>query len=150
MLYYLLYPLSKHITGFNYFSTFHFALHLRQITALLITSSSAAHHSHIARPTDRPAGAQRRPTDASQEARHADHGRIDHSHRRAVADATLGQSHIFVAQVIVATLWMGVVGFIDDYLKVVKNGREDFTALQNCWTSFTRPGAWHGDFFAPH
>src|SRR5574341_898218 len=121
MLYYLLYPLSKHITGFNIFQYISFRAAFAAITALLISFFVGPRIIRMLR--DRQIGPQVRKegpqTHLKKQGTPTMGGLIILT---AVLLPTLlwARATIFVALVIVATLWMGVVGFIDDYLKVVK------------------------------
>jgi phospho-N-acetylmuramoyl-pentapeptide-transferase len=121
MLYYLLYPLSKHITGFNLFQYISFRAAFAAITALLISFFIG------------PRIIQKlREKQIGQEVRKEG----PQTHLKKQGTPTMGgliiltavilptllwaQATIYVGLVILATVWMGVVGFIDDYLKVVK------------------------------
>ncbi len=121
MLYYLLYPLHKYISGFNLFQYISFRAAFAAITALLISFFVGPRIIGLLR--EKQIGQEVR-TDGPQ------------THLKKKGTPTMGgliilaaallptllwaQATIYVGLVVLATLWMGVVGFIDDYLKVVK------------------------------
>ncbi len=121
MLYYLLYPLHKYISGFNLFQYISFRAVFAAITALLISFFVGPRIIRLLR--EKQIGQEVR-KDGPQ------------THLKKQGTPTMGgliilaaaivptllwaQATIYVALVLLATIWMGIVGFIDDYLKVVK------------------------------
>lgn len=121
MLYYLLYPLREHISGFNLFQYISFRAGFAAITALLISFVVGPRLINFLR--ERLIGQEVR-KDGPQ------------THLKKQGTPTMGgliilaaallptllwaRATIYVGLVVLATVWMGVVGFIDDYLKVVK------------------------------
>jgi phospho-N-acetylmuramoyl-pentapeptide-transferase len=121
MLYYLLYPLHKYISGFNIFQYISFRAAFAAITALLISFFVGPRILH-----------KLREKQIGQEVRKEG----PQTHLKKQGTPTMGgliilaavllptllwaQATIYVTLVVLATVWMGVVGFIDDYLKVVK------------------------------
>ncbi|MDZ7292110.1 MAG: phospho-N-acetylmuramoyl-pentapeptide-transferase, partial [candidate division KSB1 bacterium] len=121
MLYYLLYPLSKYISGFNIFQYISFRAAFAAITALLISFFVGPRIIH-----------QLREKQIGQEVRKDG----PQTHLKKQGTPTMGgliiltaillptllwaRATVYVALVVLATVWMGLVGFIDDYLKVVK------------------------------
>lgn len=121
MFYYLLYPLSKHISGFNIFQYISFRAAFAAITALFISFFVG------------PRIIQKlREKQIGQEVR----SEGPQTHLKKTGTPTMGgliiltavllptvlwaKATIYVSLMILATVWMGIVGFIDDYLKVVK------------------------------
>ncbi len=121
MLYYLLYPLSKYVSGFNLFQYISVRAAFAAITALLISFVVGPRLIHMLRV--RLIGQEVR-KDGPQ------------THLKKQGTPTMGgfiilaavllptllwaRATIYVALVVLATVWMGIVGFVDDYLKVVK------------------------------
>ncbi|MGH7594993.1 MAG: phospho-N-acetylmuramoyl-pentapeptide-transferase [bacterium] len=121
MLYYLLYPLSKYISGFNLFQYISFRAAFAAITALLISFFIGPRFIQ-----------KLREKQIGQEVRKEG----PQTHLKKQGTPTMGgliiltaailptllwaQATIYVGLVVLATVWMGVVGFIDDYLKVIK------------------------------
>jgi len=121
MLYYLLYPLHKYVSGFNLFQYISFRAAFAAITALLISFFVGPRIIRLLR--EKQIGQEVR-KDGPQ------------THLKKQGTPTMGgliilaativptllwaQAKIYVALVLLATIWMGVVGFIDDYLKVIK------------------------------
>lgn len=121
MLYYLLYPLHKYITGFNLFQYISFRATFAAMTALLISVFLGPRLIRFLR--EKQIGQEVR-KDGPQ------------THLKKQGTPTMGgliiltaaivptllwaQATIYVALVVLATVWMGVVGFLDDYLKVIK------------------------------
>ena len=53
----------------------------------------------------------------------------------------------YVILITVGTLWLGAVGFLDDYLKVVKKFPNEFNCkIQTAWTGINRIAGWYGLF----
>lgn len=121
MLYELLFPLSKYISGFNLFQYISFRSAGAAVTALLICFFVGPRIIHQLRErligqTIRKEGPQ--------------------THLKKAGTPTMGglivllavlvptllwaRPNLSVILVLVATLWMGAVGYLDDYLKVVK------------------------------
>lgn len=121
MLYELLFPLSKYISGFNLFQYISFRSAGAAVTALLICFIVGPRIIHQLRErligqTIRKEGPQ--------------------THLKKAGTPTMGglivllavlvptllwaRPNLNVILVLVATLWMGAVGYLDDYLKVVK------------------------------
>ncbi|MDZ7345107.1 MAG: phospho-N-acetylmuramoyl-pentapeptide-transferase [candidate division KSB1 bacterium] len=121
MFYYLLYPLSKYISGFNIFQYISFRAAFAAITALLISFVVGPRIIQTLREKQ-----------IGQEVR----SEGPQAHLKKAGTPTMGgliiltavllptvlwaKATIYVLLIILATVWMGVVGFIDDYLKVVK------------------------------
>jgi phospho-N-acetylmuramoyl-pentapeptide-transferase len=121
MLYYLLYPLHKYVSGFNLFQYISFRAVFAAITALLISFFVGPRIIRLLREKQ-----------IGQEVRKEG----PQTHLKKQGTPTMGgliilaaaivptllwaQATIYVALVLLATVWMGIVGFIDDYLKVVK------------------------------
>ncbi len=122
MLYYLLYPLSEYISGFNLFRYITFRSAWAAITALLISFFVGPYV--IKKLRQNQIGEEIRP-DGPQ------------THLKKAGTPTMGGliilsalvvptllwakvTNIYILLILFATLWMGIVGFIDDYLKVVK------------------------------
>lgn len=122
MFYYLFYPLSKYVSGFNLFQYITFRAASAAITALLI--SFLLGPVVIRQLKKRQIGEEIR-EDGPQ------------THKAKAGTPTMGGiiilgavivptllwaklDNIYVQLVLLATVWMGLVGFFDDYLKVVK------------------------------
>jgi len=121
MLYYLLYPLREYVSGFNLFQYISFRASFAAITALFISFFVGPRIIRLLREKQigqevRKEGPQ---THLKKQGTPTMGGLIILT---AVIVPTLlwAQATISVALVLVATVWMGIVGFIDDYLKVVK------------------------------
>jgi phospho-N-acetylmuramoyl-pentapeptide-transferase len=130
MFYYLLYPLRDYISAFNVFRYISFRSAYAAVTALLI--------SFLLGPLFLKWLRQRSLTDGAREF-------APESHAAKVGTPTMGGLLILVATLvptilwarldndfvwimIVATLWLGLVGFTDDFLKVVKKRRKGLVA----------------------
>lgn len=122
MFYYLLYPLQDYISGFNIFRYITFRAAWAAITALVISLFVGPYiirqlHKHQIGEEIRPDGPK--------------------THFKKAGTPTMGgliilaavviptllwarMMNIYILLVLLATIWMGVVGFIDDYLKTVK------------------------------
>ncbi len=122
MFYYLFYPLSKYISGFNLFQYITFRAASAAITALLI--------SFILGPI---VIRQLKKKQIGEEIREEG----PESHKQKAGTPTMGGiiilgavliptllwakvANTYVQLILIATVWMGLVGFVDDYLKVVK------------------------------
>lgn len=122
MFYYLLFPLSKHISGFNLFQYISFRAASAAITALLI---SFIFGPIIIRKLQK--------MQIGEEIREEG----PKSHQQKAGTPTMGGFIVlaavliptilwakilntYVMIILISTIWMGVVGFLDDYLKVVK------------------------------
>lgn len=122
MLYYLLYPLREYISGLNLFRYITFRSAWAAITALLISfivgpyiiRKLREHQIGESVRTDGP------PTHLKKAGTPTMGGLIILA---ALVIPTLlwaKVTNIYILLVLFATLWMGIVGFVDDYLKVVK------------------------------
>jgi len=122
MLYYLLFPLREYISGFNLFRYISVRSAFAAITALLI--SFVVGPSVIRKLKEKQIGEEIR-TDGPQ------------THLKKAGTPTMGGliilaavllptllwaqvANLYVILILFATVWMGAVGFLDDYLKVVK------------------------------
>ncbi|RMD85851.1 MAG: phospho-N-acetylmuramoyl-pentapeptide-transferase [Calditrichaeota bacterium] len=122
MFYYLLYPLHQIISGFNLFRYITFRAAWAAITALLI--SFIVGPFVIKKLRKHQIGEEIRPDGPK-------------SHLKKAGTPTMGGLiilasiiiptllwakvlNIYIVLILLATFWMGLVGFIDDYLKVVK------------------------------
>ncbi len=122
MFYYLFYPLSAHISGFNLFQYISFRAASAAITALLI---SFIFGPLIIRILQKKQIGEEIRSDGPE------------SHQAKAGTPTMGGliiliavllptllwakvMNIYVMMVLMATVWLGIVGFVDDYLKVVK------------------------------
>jgi phospho-N-acetylmuramoyl-pentapeptide-transferase len=122
MLYYLFYPLSDYISGFNIFQYITFRATFAAITALLISFFIAP---RIIRKLKQMQVGEAIRQDGPE------------SHQKKAGTPTMGGIIIlsaviiptllwakvintFVLIILLATVWMGAVGFLDDYLKVIK------------------------------
>lgn len=130
MLYYLLYPLRSVFFGFNLLGYITFRSAAAAITALLVTFMIAPAIIKWLRKNQ--IGEQIR-----------DDGPESHHHKKGtpamggliiiiailVPVFLFGKlDNLFIQLMIGATIWMGIVGFIDDYLKVVKKYRKGLIA----------------------
>ncbi len=122
MFYYLLYPLQDYISGFNIFRYITFRAAWAAITALVISFFVGPYiirqlHKHQIGEEIRPDGPK--------------------THLKKAGTPTMGgliilaavviptvlwakMKNVYILLVLLSTVWMGVVGFIDDYLKTVK------------------------------
>ena len=58
---------------------------------------------------------------APEQSRHSDHGRVHHAGRVPHPGVALGRHpNGYVILIVFVTAWLGAVGFLDDYLKVVR------------------------------
>ncbi|MCG8607410.1 phospho-N-acetylmuramoyl-pentapeptide-transferase [bacterium] len=122
MFYYLLYPLQDVISGFNLFRYITFRAAWAAITALII---SFVVGPRIIKTLQRRQIGEEIRSDGPQ------------THQKKAGTPTMGGliiltsvilptllwarvKNTYIILVLVATIWMGVVGFVDDYLKVVK------------------------------
>ena len=121
MLYELLFPLSKYVTGFNLFQYISFRSAGAAVTALLFSFMVGPRIIH-----------QLRLHQIGQEIRKDG----PQTHLKKAGTPTMGgiivligillptilwaRFNLGVVLVLLATIWMGMVGFLDDYLKVVK------------------------------
>ncbi|HHL72830.1 MAG TPA: phospho-N-acetylmuramoyl-pentapeptide-transferase [Bacteroidetes bacterium] len=122
MFYYIFYPLSSYISGFNLFQYISFRAASAAITALLI---SFIFGPVIIRLLQRKQIGEEIRADGPE------------SHQAKAGTPTMGGiiilisvllptllwakvMNIYVLMVLLATVWMGLVGFLDDYLKVIK------------------------------
>jgi phospho-N-acetylmuramoyl-pentapeptide-transferase len=59
------------------------------------------------------------------EKRYANHGRLNYYIRTLVPVVLFAKlQNIYVVLLIVTTLWMGTIGFIDDYIKIFKKDKQ--------------------------
>ncbi len=122
MLYYLLYPLRDYVSGLNLFRYITFRAAWAAITALIISLFVGP---YIIRKLQSLQVGEEIRSDGPQ------------SHLKKAGTPTMGGliilaaviiptlfwarlENVYVLLILFATLWMGVVGFIDDYLKTVK------------------------------
>jgi phospho-N-acetylmuramoyl-pentapeptide-transferase len=122
MLYYLLFPLREYISGLNLFRYITFRSAWAAITALFI--SFVVGPFIIRKLREKQIGEEIR-TDGPQ------------SHQKKAGTPTMGGlivlasvliptlfwarlNNIYIILILISTFWMGIVGFVDDYLKVVK------------------------------
>jgi len=122
MLYYLLFPLREYISGFNLFRYISVRSAFAAITALLISFVVGPYV--IRKLKEKQIGEEIR-TDGPQ------------THLKKAGTPTMGGliilaavllptllwaqvANLYVILILFATVWMGAVGFLDDYLKVVK------------------------------
>ncbi len=122
MLYYLFFPLREYISGFNLFRYITFRSAWAAITALLISFVVGPYI--IRKLREHQIGEEIRsdgpPTHLKKAGTPTMGGLIILS---ALVIPTLlwaKVTNIYILLILFATLWMGIVGFIDDYLKVVK------------------------------
>ena len=130
MFYYLLYPLRDHISGFNLFRYITFRSAWAAITALLISFLVGPYI--IKKLRQYQIGEEIRP-DGPQ------------SHLKKAGTPTMGGliilaavviptllwariANIYTIIILIATVWMGIVGFLDDYLKAVKKAPKGLVA----------------------
>ena len=121
MLYYLLYPLHKYVSGFNLFQYISFRAAFAAITALLISFFVGPRIIRLLR--DKQIGQEVRkegPQTHLKKQGTPTMGGLIILAATIVPTLLWAQAKIYVALVLLATIWMGVVGFIDDYLKVIK------------------------------
>ena len=45
-------------------------------------------------------------------------------------------TNVYTQLMILATLWLGTIGFIDDYIKVFKKNKEGLAAFQSHWANW--------------
>ncbi len=122
MFYYLFYPLSKYVSGFNVFQYITFRAASAAITSLLISFILGPVVIRLLKRHQ-----------IGEEIREEG----PESHKAKAGTPTMGGlivlgaviiptllwakvANIYVQLVVLATVWMGAVGFLDDYLKVVK------------------------------
>jgi phospho-N-acetylmuramoyl-pentapeptide-transferase len=122
MLYYLFFPLREYVSGFNLFRYITFRSAWAAITALLISFVVGPYI--IRKLREHQIGEEIRsdgpPTHLKKAGTPTMGGLIILS---ALVIPTLlwaKVTNVYILLILFATLWMGVVGFIDDYLKVVK------------------------------
>lgn len=130
MLYHLLYPLRDYISAFNVFRYITFRSAYAAITALLISFLLGPFFLRMLK--------RRHLTEGIREY-------VPESHAAKAGTPTMGGLMILVATLVptllwarldnefvwllvIATLWLGAVGFTDDYLKVVKKRRKGLVA----------------------
>lgn len=121
MLYYLLYPLHKYVSGFNLFQYISVRAAFAAITALLISFFVGPRIIRLLR--DKQIGQEVRkegPQTHLKKQGTPTMGGLIILAATIVPTLLWAQAKIYVALVLLATIWMGVVGFIDDYLKVIK------------------------------
>ncbi|NUO81141.1 phospho-N-acetylmuramoyl-pentapeptide-transferase [candidate division KSB1 bacterium] len=121
MLYELLYPLSKYISGFNLFQYISFRSAGAAVTALLISFIVGPRIIHQLR--ERLIGQTIRkegPQTHLKKAGTPTMGGLIVLLAVLVPTVLWARPNLDVILVLVATLWMGAVGYLDDYLKVVK------------------------------
>ena len=130
MLYHLLYPLRSFVSGFNIFQYITFRSAMAAITALLISFLIGPRLIEFLRSKKiveeiRDTGPD---THLSKKGTPTMGGIIVLT---AVILPTLlwaNLSNIYIQMILVATLWMGVFGFLDDYLKTVKKTKKGLIA----------------------
>ncbi|MEE9166493.1 MAG: phospho-N-acetylmuramoyl-pentapeptide-transferase [Candidatus Neomarinimicrobiota bacterium] len=130
MLYHLLYPLRSYISGFNIFQYITFRAAMAAITALFICFIIGPRVIAILRSRGiveeiRTAGPD---THLSKKGTPTMGGVIVLS---AVILPTLlwaNVTNVYIHMILVATLWMGLLGFLDDYLKTVKKEKKGLIA----------------------
>lgn len=122
MFYYIFFPLSKYISGFNIFQYITFRATFAAITALLISFIIGPRVIRLLK--QKQIGEAIR-TDGPE------------SHKKKAGTPTMGGIIVisavviptllwakvintFVLLILLATIWMTIVGFVDDYLKVIK------------------------------
>ncbi|MCD4690282.1 phospho-N-acetylmuramoyl-pentapeptide-transferase [bacterium] len=130
MLYHLLYPLRDYISAFNVFRYITFRSAYAAITALLISFLLGPLFIRMLR--------RHQLTDGVREY-------VPESHAAKVGTPTMGGLLIITATIVptllwarldnefvwlmvIATVWLGIVGFTDDFLKVVKKRRKGLVA----------------------
>jgi len=141
MFYYLLYPLREIISGFNVFRYITFRSAAAAITALFISFVVGPYI--IKKLRQHQIGEEIR-EDGPQ------------SHLKKSGTPTMGGliilaaviiptllwarvSNIYILLILFATLWMGIVGFIDDYLKDVKKISKGLVAKYKLLGQLTLP-----------
>lgn len=121
MLYELLYPLSKYISGLNLFQYISFRSAGAAITALLISFVVGPRIIHKLR--ERQIGQEIRkegPQTHLKKAGTPTMGGLIILLALLVPTILWAKPNLDVLLVLLATIWMGAVGYLDDYLKVVK------------------------------
>ncbi len=130
MLYHLLYPLSKYVSGFNLFRYITFRTAGAVITALIISLILGPFFIRLLQKyqvaeTIRAEGPQ--------------------SHQKKAGTPTMGGliilagiivptllwanlTNFYVMSVLVVTLWLGLIGYMDDYLKAIKHQKKGMVA----------------------
>ena len=137
MLYHLLAPLGKKYILFNLFNYISFRAAGAMVTALLLAFLVGP--GIIARLRARKVGQVIRAEGPGQppgQARHADDGRL--IILLATVIPTLLWARLdnrFVLVALLATLWMGGIGFLDDYLKIVQGKSRGLVARGSWWGS---------------
>lgn len=130
MLYHLFYPLSQYISGFNLFRYITFRTAGATVTALFIAWVIGPYiiRKLRARQVGEKIRAEGPQTHLKKEGTPTMGGIIILA---AVVVPTLlwaDLSNRFVQVALLVTVWMGVVGFVDDYLKVIKGKRKGLVA----------------------
>ncbi len=130
MLYHLFYPLSQYVSGFNLFRYITFRTAAATITALFIAWVIGPFiiRKLKARQVREKVRAEGPETHLKKEGTPTMGGIIILA---AVVIPTLlwaDLSNRFVQVALLVTVWMGVVGFVDDYLKVIKGKRKGLVA----------------------
>jgi len=147
MLYHLLYPLREYVSGFNIFQYITFRAGAAAITALFIAFILGPWiirtlHSHSIGEEIRKEG---------PETHYEKHGTPTMGGLiilLATVIPTLlfaNLSNIYIYMILLATVWMGCIGFLDDYLKVVKKLPKGLVAKYKLLGQFTLGiliGAW--------
>ncbi|MGH7496415.1 MAG: phospho-N-acetylmuramoyl-pentapeptide-transferase [bacterium] len=121
MLYEFLFPLSKYVSGFNLFQYISFRSAGAAITALLISFIVGPRIIHKLR--ERQIGQEIRkegPQTHLKKAGTPTMGGLIVLLALMVPTILWAKPNLDVLLVLLATLWMGAVGYLDDYLKVVK------------------------------
>jgi phospho-N-acetylmuramoyl-pentapeptide-transferase len=121
MLYELLFPLSKYVSGFNLFQYISFRSAGAAITALLISFIVGPRIIHKLR--ERQIGQEIRkegPQTHLKKAGTPTMGGLIILLALLVPTILWAKPNLDVLLVLLATLWMGAVGYLDDYLKVVR------------------------------
>src|SRR5262245_14927177 len=121
MLYELLFPLSKYVSGFNLFQYISFRSAGAAITALLISFIVGPRIIHKLR--ERQIGQEIRkegPQTHMKKAGTPTMGGLIVLLALLVPTILWAKPNLDVLLVLLATLWMGAIGYLDDYLKVVK------------------------------
>ncbi len=121
MLYELLFPLSKYVSGFNIFQYISFRSAGAALTALLISFIVGPRIIHTLR--ERQIGQEIRkegPQTHLKKAGTPTMGGLIILLALLVPTLLWAKPNLDVLLVLLATLWMGIVGYLDDYLKVIK------------------------------
>ena len=121
MLYEFLYPLSKYVSGFNIFQYISFRSAGAALTALLISFIVGPRIIHKLR--ERQIGQEIRkegPQTHLKKAGTPTMGGLIVLLALLVPTLLWARPNLDVVLVLLATIWMGAVGYLDDYLKVVK------------------------------